>query len=197
VRFYFARDFDRAICFFRQTLERNPKWNPAHILLAGCHMHMPQPRLEQALDEVATAERAFRGADPFWQVHVHMNRGKIYAWRGDTEKAEKELATLLRASSQGGNRRIAIAGVLGALGRLDEAFDWLDEAATAREAHIVSLRMTPDFDFLRSHPRFQALLKRVGLANRLTAPASTTQATHEFNRSLPVLCQALLPAMEH
>ena len=165
VRFYFARDFDRAIDFFRQTLERNARWNPAHILLAGSYMHMPQPRLEQALDELAAAEKAYGGADPFWQVHVHMNRGKIYAWRGETDKAEEELAILLRASGRGENRRIAIAGVLGALGRLDEAFDWLNEAATAREAHIAALRMSPDFDLLRSHPSFEALLKRVGLAD--------------------------------
>ena len=123
MRFYYARDYDTAIDFFQQTLERNPRWNPAHLLLAKCYMYMPQPRLEQALDEIEAAERAYEGADPFWQVHVHMDRGKIYARRGETDKAEKELAILLRASGQGGNRRIAIAGVLGALERVDEAFD--------------------------------------------------------------------------
>lgn len=164
-RFYFARHFDVAIRLLRQALERDPSWNAAHHLIAKCYMYMPEPRFDDALREIAEAEAFFGGTDPFWQVHVHMDRGKICARRGEIDRAEAELATLMGASGVGGNRRIAIAGILSELGRMDEAMDWLEEAASSREAHIASLRVTPDADCCRSHPRFQALLKRVGLSD--------------------------------
>jgi len=106
----------------------------------------------------------FGGADPFWNSHVHMDRGKIYAARGETEKAEAELEALMRSSGRQ-NRRIAISGVLSALGRIDEAMDWLEAAVTAHEPHVAALRKAPDVDQMMTHPRFQALLKRVGLAD--------------------------------
>ncbi|MBU0596458.1 tetratricopeptide repeat protein, partial [Candidatus Bipolaricaulota bacterium] len=164
-RFYFARDFEAAIDFLGQALERDPSMNFAHLLTAKCHMYKPRPCFEIALEEIAASERIYGGADPFWQVHAHMDRGKIYARRGETDKAEQELAILMRSSGRGGNRRIAVAGILAELGRMEEAMDWLEAAATAREAHIASLRMTPDADIMRPHPRFQALLRRVGLAD--------------------------------
>ena len=165
VRFYFAREFDTAIRLLRETLERDPSWNAAHLVIAKCFMYMPEPRFDEALEEIEAAEAFFGGADPFWQVHVHMDRGKICARRGEIECAGQELATLLAASGVGGNRRIAIAGILSELDRMEEAMDWLEEAASSREVHIASLRVVPDADRCRSHPRFQALLKRVGLSD--------------------------------
>ena len=166
IRFYFAREFDTAIRLLREMLDRDPSESSAHLMIAKCYMYMPGPRLEDALEEIQAAEAFYGGANPFWQVHVHMDRGKIYARRGETERAEQELATLLAGpSGMGGNRRIAIAGVLSELDRMDESMDWLDEAAAAREAHIASLRVCPDADRVRAEPRFQALLRRVGLAD--------------------------------
>ena len=164
MRYYYARDFDTAISFFRRALERDPSWNWAHLLIARCLMYMPQPRLDEALEEIAAAEQTYGGADPFWQVYVHMDRGRIYARTGETVKAEKELE-VLRNRQVRGNWHIAISGILAELGRMEEAMDWLEKAATAREAHIASLLMCPDADVLRSQSRFQALLKRVGLAS--------------------------------
>ena len=158
---YFAREYDKAIEFLRQVLKRNPAWNSAHNMIAKCYIQ--QERYDEALEELDAAEHMFGGADPFWHTHVRMDRGRIYGSRGETEKAESELATLMRDSGRQ-NRRIAVSGVLLALGRFDEAIDWLEAAATAREPHVAALRKAPEFDRARSHPRFQALLKRIGLA---------------------------------
>ena len=159
---YFARKYDKAIEFLQQGLRRDPSLNPAHNMLAKCYIQ--QERYIEALEELDAAERMFGGADPFWNAHVHMDRGKIYVRLGETEKAENELATLMRSSGRQ-NRRMAISGVLAALGRMDEAMDWLEAAATAREPHVAALRKAPDLDRMRSHPRFIALLKRIGLAD--------------------------------
>jgi tetratricopeptide (TPR) repeat protein len=159
---YFARKFDEAIEHYRWVLEGNPTWNYVHNMIAKCYIL--QMRYDEALDELEASERVFGGADPFWNTHVHMDRGKIYARRGETDKARRELEILMRSSGRL-NRHIAIAGVLSALGEVDEAMDWLDAAATAREPHVAALRKSPELDPLRSHPRYQALLKRIGLAD--------------------------------
>ncbi len=159
---HFARQYDKAIKFFRQVLERDPSWNSAHNMIAKCCIE--QECYEEALEELDASEHVFGGADPFWNAHVHMDRGIIYARSGETEKAESELAVLMSSSGRQ-NRRIAISGILNALGRVDEAMDWLEAAATAREPHVAALLNIPTFDQLRSHPRFQALLKRIGLVD--------------------------------
>jgi len=158
---YFARQYDEGIEFFRQLLKRNPAWNSAHNLIAKCLIQ--QECLEEALDELDAAERVFGGADPFWDAHTHMDRGIIHARLGEPEKAENELAVLMHSSGRL-NRRFAVAGILDELGKADEAMDWLEAAATAREPHVTTLLKVPAFDRLRSHSRFQALLKRIGLA---------------------------------
>ncbi|MCK4682738.1 tetratricopeptide repeat protein, partial [Candidatus Bipolaricaulota bacterium] len=159
---YFAREYEKAIKYYRQVLTRNPGWNSAHNMIAKCYIE--QECYDEALEELDAAERMFGGADPFWNAHVHMDRGIIYARSGETEKAEKELEVLMRSSGRR-NRRIAISGILNALGRVDETMDWLEAAATAREPHVAALLKVPIFDRTRSHPRFIALLKRIGLAD--------------------------------
>lgn len=49
------------------------------------------------------------------------------------------------------------------LGDKDEVFAWLDKAFEARDPKMVSLRVDPTFDPIRSDPRFAALLERMHL----------------------------------
>ena len=60
-------------------------------------------------------------------------------------------------------RPIDVAIVYGALGEKDQAFLWLDKAYE-EQVGLSSLKMNPHFDLLRDDPRFDELLKKVGLA---------------------------------
>ena len=159
---YFGRRYDEAIEYLQQVLRVTPSASHAHNAIAKCYIQ--QERYGEALKELDAAERMFGGANATWSTQVHLDRGKIYAIRGETEKAEAELAALMRSSGKR-NRRFSIALLLFALGRIDEAMDWLEAAATAHELFVIILRVLPDCDPMRSHPRFQALLKRIGLAD--------------------------------
>ncbi len=55
------------------------------------------------------------------------------------------------------------ASIYGALGEKDEAFVWLEKAYDERDSVLMLLKVEPMFDDLRPDPRFNALLKRVGL----------------------------------
>ena len=49
------------------------------------------------------------------------------------------------------------------LGERDRAFALLEKAYAERDADLVSLKVDPVWDNLRSDPRFQDLVRRVGL----------------------------------
>jgi len=159
---YFAGQYDQAIGYLQQVLKKTPTWTFVHAAIGKCHLQLG--RYDEALVELNVGERASLGPDDFWNAHLHMDRGKIYALRGETEKAEAELAILMRGPGKR-NRYLAMSGILFALGRTEEAMDRLEAAATAREAHVAALGKDPGFDEMRSHPRFQAVLKRIGLAD--------------------------------
>jgi DNA-binding winged helix-turn-helix (wHTH) protein len=55
------------------------------------------------------------------------------------------------------------ARIYGAAGRLDEAFDCLDQAIAQRDPALVHLAVAPDWDGLRDDPRFDDRLKKMGL----------------------------------
>ena len=55
-----------------------------------------------------------------------------------------------------------MASVYAALGEADAAFDWLERAYERRSLMIRWIQVDPSFDSLRSDPRFQDLLRRIG-----------------------------------
>ncbi len=55
-------------------------------------------------------------------------------------------------------------------GKLDEALFWLERAFDEHNSNMPYLAVDPIFDFMRSDPRFQALLGRMGLGEGMDAP---------------------------
>ncbi len=49
------------------------------------------------------------------------------------------------------------------LGEKDLALTWLEKACEAGEGEMAFLRMNPSFDSLHGDPRFDDLLRRIGL----------------------------------
>ena len=47
------------------------------------------------------------------------------------------------------------------LGKAEQVLAWLEEAYRQRDPGLSGLKVEPLFDFLRSNPRFQDLLRRM------------------------------------
>ena len=61
-------------------------------------------------------------------------------------------------------RRYRWAGdVCLAMGRLDDALDYFERAIDERNAILLRMGTSPEYDALRGHPRFNELLRRVNL----------------------------------
>jgi eukaryotic-like serine/threonine-protein kinase len=59
--------------------------------------------------------------------------------------------------------KTAIAGAYARLGERDLAFEWLERAYAERSPGLLFVRQLVQYDNLRSDPRFNALLRRIGL----------------------------------
>jgi hypothetical protein len=80
--------------------------------------------------------------------------------RGDAEKTLKELQTLSEKQYVPAS---SVAMVYAALGDRAKALDWLEKAHGEHDFSIAQIGVAPWFKDLRNEPRFQALLKRIGL----------------------------------
>lgn len=93
-----------------------------------------------------------------------------YARSGQREKAEEVFDILCRRREQHALPAIALAWCCANLGRVDEAFEWLDHAVRERCLELVCLNAEPMFEAIRSDPRFESLVASMGLS--VTVPTS-------------------------
>jgi DNA-binding winged helix-turn-helix (wHTH) protein/TolB-like protein/Tfp pilus assembly protein PilF len=149
---YVARRYDAAIEELKKTLEMEPGFFLAHNLVwqSYVQMHMYEeamawPDMSKLPEERERNEILRKAYD-------------ISGWKGRQQKLlEFELERKNDASAY------SVAGAYTTVGDKDAAFKWLQTAFENREAALVWLKIEPDFDDLRSDPRFQDLLRRMRL----------------------------------
>ena len=116
-------------------------------------------RLDEARREI---ERANAQAGPFSEALAQIGRLKAIA--GDRAGAHQVLAELAKRSQSRYVSPYFSTVVHAALGDRDAAFAALERGFEARTFFMTWLLIDPDLDPLRADPRFDALIKRVGLA---------------------------------
>ncbi|MFY9583836.1 MAG: protein kinase [Candidatus Acidiferrales bacterium] len=154
--FYFARQYDQVIEQCRKTLEMDPNFVVAHAWLGQTYLQ--KGMFQEAFKEFQTAIELSEGS-PFYVAML----GHAYAVAEDIPEAQKLLDQLKKLSVGAYVSSYSIAEVYVGLGDRDKAFEWLQEAYEERSRALVFLRVEPRLDPLRSDPRFQDLLRRVGL----------------------------------
>ena len=151
----FARHPDQAIPELRRVLDMDPKMSRAQSVLMLAYEL--QGRYEDALGLVAGMERFNDGA---WSW---AGRASIYARAGQRQQAEQALSQAqLAIRRQKLDPSPILASVYAAMGDTDHALACLQGAYKNHFVIIATLKVDPSFDSLRSDPRFQDLLHRVG-----------------------------------
>ena len=153
--FYFARQYDDALEQGRKTLDLEPNFASTHWMLGQAYRQ--KGMYEEAIAEFQK-EVVSRG-DPVDTAVL----GHAYAVAGNRAEAEKILKELTDLSKDRYVSPYFIALIYVGLNDKDEAFDRLEKAFAERSAGMVFLKVEPMFDPIRSDPRFQDLLRRVGL----------------------------------
>ncbi len=149
-----AHSYDESILQSHKTIEMDPNFALAHNQLAQAYLqkHMP----EEAVQELQKAVQ-LSGGSPTCVASL----ARAYAASGERGEAVKLLNDLKKRSGPSYSDASEIAAIYASLGDSDQAMDWLEKAYEERFNPGVLLR--PGYDPLRSDPRFQDLLRRVGL----------------------------------
>jgi tetratricopeptide (TPR) repeat protein len=156
LRYYFAGDYEAAIAEYRKALELDRDFAPAHWHLGWAYAQTG--RFEEA---VAEAERAV-ALDGGTLVYL-ASLGHAYARAGRKREARATLGRLAQASTSRHVSAYHVAAIHAALGDVGEALDWLDRAYEERSPWLGYVGVDPRFESLRSHPRFDSLLRKARL----------------------------------
>lgn len=153
-----SRQYDRAIDQERKTLEMDPNFPKAHQMLG--YAYQQKGMYDQAIREYTAASAL--DSNPSYVA----NLAQAYALSGRTREARDLLRRLVQISQHMYVHPYTIALVHLALGDSGHALDWLEKARQERCWTMIYLNVDPRLDSLRSDPRFQALLQRMGIFGR-------------------------------
>ncbi len=153
---YWARQFDQAIEECRKMLEMDPAFPPAHWLLGLTYAAKGMYR--ESLGEYEKLSALSRGS-PLALGYL----GYALARSGERTQALRVLGRLRALSKQRYVSSLSFALVYAGLGEKDQAFVWLEKAYEERSSPLYMLKVDPKWDPLRSDPRFNDLLRRIGL----------------------------------
>jgi TolB-like protein/Tfp pilus assembly protein PilF len=148
--YYMAHQFENAIGELRRTFTIEPDYVPAHTLLARAYL-----LTGKTADGIAELERA---GEEYWPMLA-----LAYAKAGRRVDAEHLLAQISSAAYTHPVIPYEVALVHAALGNADAAVEWFDKAYRERSPSMTALAVDPMVEPVRSDPRVQALLTRVGL----------------------------------
>ena len=176
---------DEAEPYFRRARELDPLDLNANVLL-GWHAHLSGDS-ELALEQLSQTvglypDRLLPRIFLFW-IYLDLEREteavaqvreietmsprpspRVAAYRalvGETAEAEVELREAIALSGERYIDPINVAEAWAALGETERAFEWLERAYEKR-SWTPAIRWSAAFDPMRSNPRFQDLLRRIG-----------------------------------
>jgi tetratricopeptide (TPR) repeat protein len=151
--YYFARQYDRAIEEDKKAVGMDPNNSFARIGLTRSYIQIR--KYEEA---IATASKP----EPD-DSYLLASLGEAYARSGKTAEAQKVIDKLNELTKQRYVPPYAVAWIYVGLGQKQQALDWLEKSYANREDTMIWLNSDPSLDDLRSEPRFQDLVRRVGL----------------------------------
>ncbi len=153
---YLARRNDQAIEILKKTLELDQNHSAVHLYLG--YVYTEKGMYKEA---IAAYQEAVRLGDDSSSTQIFL--GEAYARSGEVEKAKVILKNLKESKEYKSPAELAV--LYAALGDREQAFALLEEAYNEHDLQLQYLGVDPAFDPLRSDPRFQNLLQRIGLMN--------------------------------
>jgi len=167
--FYLGRHYDLAIEQSRKSFELAPEFPWPHYILGLIYEWTGQHR--EAIEEYTKMQELF-GLSQNRLTELRMayrQSGEKGYWRKTLEFCQEASKGQRKFASTSGfgwcdyMRYQDVAAVQVRLGQFDAAFQSLEKAYTKHEAELIYLKIQPEWDGVRPDPRFQSLLRRIGL----------------------------------
>jgi Flp pilus assembly protein TadD len=153
---YYSRQYDRAIAQFRTVREMDPNFPRTGLIRSAYEQN---GSFDNALKEIEKWRHAYGDKPWTWSELAY-----LYGRSGQQAQAEQALRKLLQWNQRQPVDPAAIVWAYVGTGNKDQAFVYLEKAYSQHSSALATLKVEPAFDPLRSDPRYQDLLRRVGLA---------------------------------
>ena len=154
--FYFSCRYDEAIEQLRRTVELDPNY-PVTYWILGLLLRKTRC-YELAITEGEKAVKLSGGSPLMRAALAH-----TFGTAGRTEEAFQILDELTKLAKTKYVAPYFFAGIHIGLGENDRAIEYLEKSYEEHSHWLIYLRIDPSMDGLRDNPRFQDLLRRVGL----------------------------------
>ena len=154
---YLARRTEAAVAQLEEAVKLDPSFPLQYWFLGKAYLQAG--RHEQAIEALTEA-----ATHPSVIVMAKSALGYAFATSGNPRKAREIIEELLELANTGPVDPVLIAVVHVGLQELDQAVGRLYEAFEERSMHLPMIGVESYFDALRTHPRFQELVDRIGLS---------------------------------
>ncbi|HXN72283.1 MAG TPA: protein kinase [Candidatus Acidoferrales bacterium] len=154
---YYTHKYDQAIEQYQKTLALDANFSVALGSLA--YAYDRKGMYKEAMSEL----QKDLAADGDAQTAALL--GDTYARSGYKDAIRAWVNDEIRQSSHEYVSPFGIAQQYAMLGEKDSTMEWLEKAYQDRSVDLVTVKVDPVFDFLHSDPRFQDLLRRIGLTH--------------------------------
>jgi TolB-like protein/DNA-binding winged helix-turn-helix (wHTH) protein/Tfp pilus assembly protein PilF len=154
--FILTRRYDLARERAQELLEVAPNWVWGHFEMA--QVYEQEGQLEEAAQESLKADELF-GMDP---KRVAQLKG-ILAQSGAKGYWKLTLENYKESAKSNYVPSVLVAEACVRVGDKECAFEWLERGFKERDDLMINLKVEPVFDSLHSDPRFQDLVRRVGI----------------------------------
>jgi TolB-like protein len=154
--FILARRYDLALKRAQELIELAPNYVWVHFDMAL--IYEQTGRAEEAAKESLKADELF-GMEPNGIAQLKeaiANSGAQGYWRRTLENYKESARSHYVPS-------VLVAEACVRVGDKECAFKWLEKGLEERDDLMVNLKVEPVFDSIRSEPRFQDLVRRVGI----------------------------------
>jgi serine/threonine protein kinase/Tfp pilus assembly protein PilF len=156
--YFYARRYPEAIEFYRRAIAMDPTLLAAHGDLARALEHAGE--LEEAIQEYRVAVRMVEGVDQDPSVGL----ANALAVAGREAEARAILSELEARRAEHYVSAWGLASIYSRLGDRESALAWLERAWDEHDSTLAWLKVHPRFDPLRREPRFEELMRKLGLS---------------------------------
>ena len=153
---YFAGNNDRAITQFEKVLEMDSSFMQASLILCPAYLRKRMPA-----EALATVEKALPQSGNWSSLRAML--AIVHAASGRTGQALEILEKLKKEGASVPLLSYSAAIIFNVLGDKEQALDWLEKACEERIGFLVLLKVASGFRNLSQEPRFQAILKQIGM----------------------------------
>ncbi len=152
---YNSRQYDSAIKQCRSALELDPNFEHVRDVIIPSYLQLD--RYDEAIAEINRG--AVHGEGP-WAL---VRKAVVYGRSGRAGEARRALAKLEQVSASRTDRIPTLLAAYSGTGQKERVIELLQKAYSEHSNAVVQIKVDPMFDPVRSDPRFEDLLRRVGL----------------------------------